>query len=84
MKAKKIGYSINVTIPKNIVDFLKIKDGDELFCTSSDDNKLIISKDVNIIIQIKSEEAQKYINSFDTIDENGNITNGTEYHGEIV
>lgn len=44
VKAVKIGNSIRMTIPKNIVDYLKIKPGDDLEVIVEDHSMLVKKK----------------------------------------
>ena len=44
VKAVKIGNSLRMTIPKNIVDYLEIKAGDELEVTVQDHEMTVKKK----------------------------------------
>ena len=45
VKAVKIGNSIRMTIPKQIIDYLKIREGDTLEVTVQDSEMLVKKKE---------------------------------------
>lgn len=58
MKARKIGYSVNITIPKEVVEQMGIKDGDKLDW-KVEDLKLIITNPNDVIYLYSPEEPQE-------------------------
>jgi putative addiction module antidote len=65
LKIRKIGNSAGVTLPKNILSALKVKEGDELILTETPDGFAITVFDAAFEEQMQAYEegARKYRNA---------------------